>query len=182
TGQVIEKPCQKCRGQGRVRVSAPLQIHVPAGVDTGSQLRVPGKGGAGLRGGAAGDLYVVIRVRESKVFLREDNDLLCEVPVPFAVAAAGGEVDVPTISGKTKIRIPAGTQSDTVLRLKGKGVPSLRGGGRGDLHIRILVETPTGLSKEQLELLKKFNDSLSGKNHRRQQEFAERAKRFLKGE
>ena len=182
TGQVIEKPCQKCRGQGRVRVSAPLQIHIPAGVDTGSQLRVAGKGGAGMRGGTAGDLYVVIRVRESKVFIREDNDLLCEVPVPFAVAAAGGEVDVPTISGKTKIRIPAGTQSDTVLRLKGKGVPSLRGGGRGDLHIRILVETPTGLSKEQLELLKKFNDSLSEKNHRRQQEFAERAKRFLKGE
>jgi len=182
TGQVIEKPCQKCRGQGRVRVTAPLQIHVPAGVDNGSQLRVPGKGGAGMRGGSAGDLYVVIHVRESNVFIREDSDLLCEVPVPFAVAAAGGDVDVPTISGKTKIRIPAGTQSDTVLRLKGKGVPSLRGGNRGDLHIRILVETPTGLSREQLELLKKFNDSLTEKNHRRQQEFAERAKRFLKGE
>ena len=182
SGQIIEKPCKKCHGQGRTQVTSPLQIHIPAGVDTGSQLRVSGKGGAGLRGGSAGDLYVVIRVRASKVFIREDNDLLCEVPVPFAVAAAGGEVDVPTISGKTKIRVPAGTQSDTVLRLKGKGAPSLRGMGRGDLHIRILVETPTGLSKEQLELLEKFNASLTEKNHRRQSEFAERAKNFLKGE
>ena len=182
SGQVIEKPCKKCHGQGRVQVTSPLQIHIPAGVDTGSQLRVSGKGGAGLRGGSAGDLYVVIRVRQSKVFIREDNDLLCEVPVSFAVAAAGGEIDVPTISGKTKIRVPAGTQSDTVLRLKGKGAPSLRGMGRGDLHIRILVETPTGLSKEQLELLEKFNASLTEKNHRKQNEFAERAKNFLKGE
>ena len=108
--------------------------------------------------------------------------VVAKIAVLAAVAAAGGEVDVPTIAGKTKIRIPAGTQSDTVLRLKGKGAPSLRGGGRGDLHIRILVETPTGLNKEQLELLEKFNASLTGKNHRRQQEFAERAKNFLKGE
>ncbi len=182
TGQVIEKPCQKCRGQGRIQISAPLQIHIPAGVDTNSQLRVPGKGGAGLRGGAPGDLYVVIRVRNSDVFIREDNDLLCEVPVPFSVAAMGGEIDVPTISGKTKIRVPAGTQSDTILRLKGKGAPSVRGTGRGDLHIRIIVETPTALSGEQMELLKKFEASLTAKNHRKQSEFAERAKRFLKGE
>ena len=182
TGQVIEKPCTKCRGQGRVQVSSPLQIHIPAGVDTGSQLRVPGKGGAGLRGGAPGDLYVVIRVRESNVFMREGSDLLCEVPVSFATAAVGGEVDVPTISGRTKIRVPAGTQSDTILRLKGKGAPSLRGGGRGDLHIRILVEMPSGLSAEQQELLKKFDASLTDKNRRKQTEFAARAKRFLKGE
>lgn len=182
TGQIIEKPCSKCRGQGRVVKSVPLQIHIPAGVDTGSQLRVPGKGGAGLRGGAPGDLYVVIRVRESNVFMREGSDLLCEVPVSFATAAVGGEVDVPTISGRTKIRVPAGTQSDTILRLKGKGAPSLRGGGRGDLHIRILVETPSGLSAEQQELLKKFDASLTDKNRRKQTEFAARAKRFLKGE
>ncbi len=182
TGQIIEKPCPKCHGKGRVSASAPLQIHIPAGVDTGSQLRVPGKGCAGIRGGQAGDLYVVMRVRESNVFIREDRDLLCEVPVSYAVAAAGGEVDVPTISGKSKIRIPAGTQSGTLLRLKGKGAPSVRGAGRGDLHIRILVETPKDLSKEQLELLEKFNASLTEKNNRRQSEFAERAKQFLKGE
>ena len=179
-GQVIEKPCPKCHGQGRVVKSSPLQIHIPAGVDTDSQLRVPGKGGAGLHGGAAGDLYVVITVRESDVFAREGTDLLCEVPVSFATAAAGGEVAVPTISGKTKIRIPAGTQSGAIMRLKGKGAPSLRGAGRGDLHIRILVETPAALSAEQLELLKKFDASLTDRNRRRQTEFAERAKRFLK--
>lgn len=182
TGQIIEKPCSKCHGQGRVKSTSPLQIHVPAGVDNGSQLRVPGKGSAGLRGGSPGDLYVILRVRSSAVFEREDNDLLCEVPIPFAVAAGGGEINVPTISGKAKIRVPAGTQSGAMLRLKGKGAPSVRGGGRGDLHIRIIVETPTGLSKEQLELLNKFNASLSGKNQRRQEEFAERAKNFLRGE
>jgi molecular chaperone DnaJ len=182
TGEIIEKPCPKCHGQSRVKASSPLSFHIPAGVDNGSQIRISGKGNAGLRGGPAGDLYVIVRVRNSAVFDRDGNDLLCEVPVPFAVAAAGGEIDVPTISGKAKIRVPAGTQSFTVLRLKGKGAPSLRGGARGDLHIRIIVETPTGLSKEQLELLDKFNASLSGKNQRRQEEFAERAKNFLRGE
>ena len=182
TGEIIEKPCPKCHGNGRQKVSAPLQIHIPAGVDNDSQLRVPGKGNAGLRGGQHGNLYVIIHVRPSDVFEREDNDLLCEVPVPFHIAVAGGEVDVPTITGKTTIRVPAGTQSDTILRLKGKGAPSVRGTGRGDLHIRILVETPVGLSKEQLELLEKFNASLSEKNNRRQKEFAERAKQFLKGD
>ena len=182
SGEIIEKPCSACHGQGRVKKSAPLQIHIPAGVDNDSQLRVPGKGNSGLRGGGAGDLYVIIRVRPSNVFERSGTDLLCEIPVSFAVAAAGGEVAVPTIAGKTMIRVPAGTQSDTVLRLKGKGAPSLRGGGRGDLHIRIIVETPANLSKEQLELLEKFNASLSEKNQRKQREFAERAKNFLQGE
>ena len=182
SGEIIEKPWSACHGQGRVKKSAPLQIHIPAGVDNDSQLRVPGKGNSGLRGGGAGDLYVIIRVRPSNVFERSGTDLLCEIPVSFAVAAAGGEVAVPTIAGKTMIRVPAGTQSDTVLRLKGKGAPSLRGGGRGDLHIRIIVETPANLSKEQLELLEKFNASLSEKNQRKQREFAERAKNFLQGE
>ena len=182
TGQIIDKPCSSCHGQGRVKTSAPLQIHIPAGVDNGTQIRVPGKGSSGLRGGGPGDLYVVMRVRPSAVFEREENDLLCEVPIPFAVAAAGGEIDVPTISGKAKIRVPAGTQSYAMLRLKGKGAPSVRGGGRGDLHIRLIVETPSGLSKEQLELLEKFNASLTEKNNRRQKEFAERAKNFLRGE
>ena len=182
TGEIIEKPCPRCNGQSRVKATSPLQFHIPAGVDNGSQIRLSGKGNAGLRGGRAGDLYVIIRVRASNVFEREENDLLCEVPIPFAVAAAGGEIDVPTISGKAKIRVPAGTQSDTLLRLKGKGAPSVRGGARGDLHIRIIVETPAKLSKEQLELLEKFNASLTPENNKRQQEFAKRAKNFLQGE
>lgn len=182
TGEIIEKPCPKCHGQSRVKVTSPLSFHIPAGVDNGSQIRISGKGSAGLRGGPAGDLYVIIRVRNSEVFDREGTDLLCEVPVPFAIAAAGGEIDVPTISGKAKIRVPAGTQSYTVLRLKGKGAPSLRGGARGDLHIRIIVETPVNLSKDQLELLEKFNASLTDKNNKRQKEFSDRAKNFLQGE
>lgn len=182
TGQIIEKPCPKCHGQGRNKVTSPLSIHIPAGMDNNSQLRVPGKGNAGLRGGQAGDVYIITRVRPSKVFEREGTDLLCEVPIPFSVAAIGGEIYVPTISGKTKINVPAGTQSDTVLRLKGKGAPSVRGGGRGDLHIRLIVETPASLSREQRELLEKFNASLNDKNNRLQREFADRAKNFLRGE
>ena len=183
TGQIIEKPCPKCHGQGRVRVSAPQQIHIPAGVDEGSQLRISGKGNAGLRGGSYGNLYVIIRVRPSNVFDREDNDLLCEIPIPFTVAAIGGQVDVPTISGKTTIRIPAGTQSGAMLRLKGKGAPSLRRGiGRGDLHIRVMVEIPVNLSKEQRELLEKFTASLKENNLPRYNNFVKRAGNFLKGE
>lgn len=182
TGEIIEKPCSKCHGQGRVKNTSPLQIHIPAGVDDGSQLRVSGKGNSGLHGGPSGDLYVIIRVRRSQVFEREGADLICEVPVPFAVAAAGGEIDIPTISGKTRITLRPGTQTDTILRVRGKGVPSLRGGSRGDLHVRIIVEIPTGLSKEQLDLLAKFNDSLTPKNQRMQSEFTERAKNFLQGD
>lgn len=182
TGQVIEKPCPQCHGQTRVKTTVPLQIHIPAGMDNGSQLRVPGKGNAGVNGGANGDVYIITRVRPSDVFERDGSDLLCEVPIPFTLAAAGGEVDVPTISGKTKIRVPAGTQSDTVLRLKGKGAPSVRGNGRGDLHIRLIIETPTGLSGEQLKMLEKFNASLTDKNQRMQKNFAEKAKNFLRGE
>ncbi len=182
SGQVIEKPCKKCRGQGRYQVNETFTIHIRPGVDTGSQLRVQGKGGAGLRGGRAGDLYVFIHVRGNEIFARSGDDLMCEVPVPYAMAVLGGVADVPTITGKAKMKIPAGTQSGTVLRLKSKGAPSLRGTGRGDLHVRILVESPAGLSKEQAELLEKFNASLTAKNTPRQTAYSERAKRFLREE
>lgn len=182
TGQIIEKPCPKCHGQGRMKESTVIQFHIPAGVDDGSQIRVSGKGNAGVRGGGNGDVYVVIRVRPSAVFERDETDLLCNVPISSALAALGGEVDVPTISGKTKIKVPAGTQSGDIQRLKGKGAPSLRGGGRGNLHIRFIVETPTSLSKEQQDLLRKFNESLTDKNLRHRKDFLERAKNFLQGE
>ena len=180
TGQIIEKPCRKCGGAGRIEVEKSFQLHIQPGVDTGSRLRVPGKGGAGLRGGKPGDLYVVIHVRANDIFTRNEEDLLCEIPVPYETCVLGGVVEVPTISGKAKMRVPAGTQSGTILRLKGKGVPSLRGGARGDLHIRVLVESPTGLSAEQQELLRKFAASLTEKNHPRIASYRERAKRFLR--
>ena len=180
TGEIIEKPCRKCHGQGRVQEKKTLKLHIQPGVDTGSRLRVAGKGEAGLRGGPPGDLYVVIHVRPSAVFAREAEDLMCEVPIDFATAAAGGVVEVPTISGKAKMRVPAGTQSGSTLRLKGKGVPSLRGAGRGDLLVRVIVETPTHLTKEQEELLNKFNQTLTARNRPRYNAFAERAKNFLR--
>ncbi len=182
SGQIIEKPCHRCHGQGRVREEKKLQIHIQPGVDTGSQLRVAGKGGAGLRGGRPGDLYVFIHVRPSSVFERSGDDLLCEVPIPFATAVAGGVVEVPTISGKAKLRIPAGTQSGAILRMKGKGVPSLRGGARGNLHLRMVVESPVNLNGEQLKLLEAFNASLSSRNNPRQCNYRAGAGRFMRGE
>lgn len=180
TGQVIEKPCRTCHGQGRVRKEKSFSLRIQPGVDTGSQMRVAGKGEDGLRGGPAGDLYVVIHVRPSAVFERTENDLKCEVPIPFSAAVAGGTVEVPSLTGKTKMRVPAGTQSGTILRLKGKGVPSLRGGARGDLHVRVRVESPVGLTPEQLELLEKFNASLTPANLPKRRAFEERARNFLR--
>ena len=180
TGQLIDKPCRKCHGNGRVQIQDSFQIHIRPGVDTGSQLRVAQRGGAGIRGGEPGDLYVVIHMRPSNVFERSGSDLACEMPIPFAVAAAGGVVEVPTITGCAKMKIPAGTQSGTMLRLKGKGAPSLRGTGRGDLHVRVVVETPVGLKSEQLKLLEAFNASLKDDNQPRRRNAISRAGKFMK--
>ena len=183
SGQVIEKPCKKCRGRGQVQVTKQRTVRIPAGVDTGSQLRDSGQGGCGFNGGPAGDLYIFIHVRPSRVFERDGSNLYCEVPVDFAVAAVGGTIEVPTISGKTRLNVPAGTQNGQILRIKGKGAPSLRRGvGRGDLHIRILLETPVNLSGEQKELLEKFAASLKENNTPRYREFVKRAGNFLRGE
>lgn len=180
TGEIIEKPCKKCRGRGRINQRENFKIHINPGIATGNQLRVPGRGGAGMRGGRNGDLYVVISVRPSNVFKRQGDDLICEVPIPLAVAVNGGTVDVPTISGKATIKIPAGTQSGKVLRVKGKGAPSLRGAGRGDLHVVISVEIPAKLNREQQDLLNKLNSTLSAANQPRIREFNQRAARFLR--
>lgn len=183
SGQVIEKPCRQCRGRGQVQAKRQRTIRIPAGVDTGSQLRDSGQGGGGINGGPAGDLYIFIHVRPSAVFERDGNNLYCEVPVSFAVAANGGTVEVPTISGKAKLNIPSGTQTGQILRLKGKGAPSLRRGmGRGDLHIRVIVETPVNLSKEQKELLEKLAETFTENNTPRHKEFVKRAGNFLRGE
>jgi len=181
-GQIIEKPCRKCGGQGRVRTQESFQIHIRPGVNTGSQLRVQGRGSAGLRGGRDGDLYVFIHVKPSKIFERHNDDLVCEVPVPFTVLANGGIINVPTISGCAKMQVPAGTQSGSTLRLKGKGVPSLRGGARGDLHVKVVVETPVKLTKEQQELLDKFNASLTASNQPKSVRFTEAAGNFLRSD
>ena len=182
TGQVIESPCRTCHGQGRVEIKDTFSINVPPGVDTGVKLRVSGRGEAGLRGGPTGDLYVFFQVRSSNVFERSGDNLLCEIPVPFSIMANGGVIEVPTIAGKTKMRIPAGTKSGSTLRLKGKGAPSLRRGMRGDLHVQLVTETPVKLSKEQQELLDKFNASLSAANTPDHEKFLEKAQRFMRAE
>jgi molecular chaperone DnaJ len=155
-GTVIKDPCRSCGGAGVMQTTQSLNIKIPAGVDAGSRLKLRQEGEAGRNGGPSGDLYVVIDVREHAFFTRQGNDIICEVPISFPQAALGAEVDVPTLEGKIKMKIPHGTQAGTVLRLKGKGAPDLRGGGRGDQLVRVLVETPRKLSAKQRELLEEF--------------------------
>ena len=164
TGSVNTHPCPKCSGTGRVGVTKELQVHIPAGVDTGSKLRVAREGEAGTNGGDPGNLYVIIQVLPDPVFTRKERDIICEVPVDFATAALGGIVEVPTLAGKTRLRVPEKTQSGVMLRLKGKGVPALKGGERGDQLVKITVETPTGLNSNQRELLTSFRNSLTAAN------------------
>lgn len=159
-GQVIDKPCDSCYGQGRVRRAKTLQVKVPAGVDTGDRIRLSGEGEAGRNGGPPGDLYVEIAVREHPIFERDGAHLSCEVPVCFTTAALGGEVEVPTLDGHAKIKVPAETQSGRVFRLREKGVRPVRGGATGDLFCRVVIETPVNLSGEQKELLRKFEATL----------------------
>lgn len=158
SGQKIAHPCPDCRGAGKVRKRSSIAVKIPAGIDTGQRLKLSNEGEAGERGGPPGDLYVVINVLEHDLFTREDADVLCDVPVTFIQASLGDEVEVPTLDGKVKVKIPEGTQSHKVLRLKGKGMPYLGSPSRGDQLIRVIVETPTKLSREQRELLKKFQE------------------------
>jgi molecular chaperone DnaJ len=163
-GQMISDPCRSCNGQGVIEEQKTLSVKIPAGVDTGDRIRLGGKGEAGPQGGPPGDLYVQMVVRDHPIFVRDDANLHCEVPISFAQAALGGELEVPTLSGKVKLKIPAETQSSKLFRLRGKGVAPVRGGGVGDLLCRVVLETPVNLSAEQRELLKKFEDSLDGKS------------------
>jgi molecular chaperone DnaJ len=155
-GRVIEKPCKICRGTGRRDHSSNITLRIPAGVDTGARLRSSGNGEAGLRGGPPGDLYVVLHLKAHEIFQRDGDDLLCEVPVSFVQAALGTEVQVPTLSEKATIKIPAGTQPGTMFRLRGKGVKNLQGYGHGDLHVRVNVEVPTHLTHAQKAKLQEF--------------------------
>ncbi len=156
-GRVIVDRCPDCGGAGAKREEAKVEVKVPAGVDTGTRLKLAGEGEpAPVPSGTPGDLYVVLGVREHPIFKREDTEILCEMPISFAQAALGANIDVPTLEGPSKLKIPAGTQSGKVFRLRGKGLPSLQGGGRGDEHVRVVVETPTHMTKEQRELLERF--------------------------
>lgn len=155
-GIVIEDPCPECHGTGKVRASRKIKVKIPPGVDTGSKLRLAGEGEPGTMGGPAGDLYVVIHVKPHKLFVRQGDDLIYEAPISFVQAALGAEIEIPTLDGRARLKIPEGTQPGTRFRIKGKGMPRLRGYGRGDLHVRVDVVVPKKLTEKQKELLRKF--------------------------
>ena len=161
-GTVVSDPCGRCRGAGKVRDRKTLSVKIPPGVDDGDRIRLAGEGESGSRPGASGDLYVEISVRDHPIFERQGRDLGCEVPISFATATLGGEVQVPTLDGAVNLKVPAGTQTGGHFRLRGKGVRSVRGGTVGDLLCRVVVETPVNLTARQRELLGEFDEALKG--------------------
>ena len=167
-GKVISDPCNTCRGQGRTRDSRTISVKVPPGVDTGDRIRLSGEGEAGEFGAPSGDLYVHVIVRKHEIFTREGPDIFCEIPISFAAAALGREIEIPTLDGKVKLRVPAETQSGNLFRLRGKGVRSVRSSARGDLLCRVVVETPVNLNRKQKDVLEQFEESMleDDKRHR----------------
>jgi molecular chaperone DnaJ len=161
-GKIIPDPCTKCHGDGRVEKTKTLSVKIPAGVDTGDRIRLAGEGEAGQFGAPAGDLYVQVHVKEHPIFVRDGNNLYCDVPISFSTAALGGEIDVPTLDGRVKLKIPAETQTEKMFRLRGKGVQSVRGGGVGDLVCKVVVETPVNLSDKQKDLMRQLDESWGG--------------------
>ncbi|MBI5691011.1 MAG: molecular chaperone DnaJ [Verrucomicrobia bacterium] len=178
-GTKIEKACRECRGEGRVPKTTKLNVRIPPGVDTGSRLRSSGNGEAGLSGGQPGDLYIVLTVKEHELFERQGEDLFCEIPIKFTLATLGGTIEVPTLSGKASLKIPAATQSGTTFRLRGKGMPSLRGGNQGDQLVRVHVEVPTSLNSEQRRILEEFARVSGDANEPTSRSFFEKAKKFF---
>lgn len=178
-GQKIDKPCRSCRGSGRRENKSTIKLKIPPGVDTGARLRSTGNGEAGTQGGPAGDLYVVLHVQEHEVFTRDGDDLICEVPITFPQAALGADVDVPTVTGRTKVRIPPATQGGTVFRVKGKGVKNVQGYGTGDLLVRVVVEIPRKLTLQQRAKLEEFADACDESVHPKSAGFFSKAKDFF---
>src|SRR5437773_5229946 len=179
-GQIIEKPCSACAGEGRAENTSRIKLKIPAGIADGSRLRSSGNGEAGIRGGGAGDLYVVIHIKEHPVFQREEDNLYCEVPISFTLASLGGEIAVPTLEGKANLKVPAGTQSGQVFKLRGKGVVNVNARDRGDLLARLLVEVPTRLNGEQRKKLEEFAALCGDENTPLRKSFFDRAKDFFR--
>ena len=179
TGQVIETPCRGCRGRGLVQEKKKVSITIPAGIENGSRIRLTGEGEGGISGAPRGDLYVVLHVLPHDIFERHGDDLYCELPVAFAVAALGGAVEAPTLNGAAKLKVPPGTQSGAVFRLRGMGAPRLGSRSRGDLHVRVLVEVPTNLSPEQRRKLEEFAEACGDEVNPIRTGFLEKARRLF---
>ena len=176
-GKIIKDPCRDCRGTGKVRKTRTIEINIPAGIDDGQTMQLSGQGEPGERGGPSGDLLITVRVRRHEIFERRDNDVYLEMPISFVQAALGATLTVPTLDGVVEYDIPEGTQSGTRFRLRGKGIPFIRGKGRGDQYVTVTVEVPKNLSSKQKELLKEFDED---KNYKQKKSFAEKMKDFLK--
>src|SRR5437016_8131334 len=178
-GHIVEKPCRECDGEGRREKPSRIKLKIPAGIADGSRLRSPRNGEAGIRGGPQGDLYVVVHVQEHKIFQRDEDNLYCEVPIPFSLATLGGEVPVPTLEAKANLKIPAGTQSGQMFKLRGKGVVHVNGREHGDLLVRVMVEVPTRLNDQQRAKLPEFAELCGEENMPLRKSFFERAKEFF---
>jgi molecular chaperone DnaJ len=182
SGRIIPEPCPSCHGAGRVKQHKTLQVKIPAGVDEGDRIRLAGEGEHGVNGGPPGDLFVQIHIKAHSVFQRDHNDLHCEMPVSFATAALGGEIEIPTLDGAAKIKIPAETQSGKVFRLRGKGIRGIRSSGPGDLMCHVVVETPVNLTERQRDLLREFeaiNDKDAGRHNPRAKSWMDKVKDFF---
>ncbi|MGG4491801.1 molecular chaperone DnaJ [Metabacillus idriensis] len=182
TGKMIKHKCSTCGGAGKVQKRKKISVKIPAGVDDGQQLRVSGQGEPGFNGGPSGDLYVVFQVRSHEFFERDGDDIYCEMPLTFAQAALGDEIEVPTLHGKVKLKVPAGTQTGTKFRMKGKGVANVRGYGQGDQHILVRVLTPTNITEKQKELIREFAEISGGRPDEHEESFFDKVKRAFKGE
>jgi molecular chaperone DnaJ len=184
TGKIIRDPCGTCSGAGRVRRQKTLSVKIPAGVDEGDRIRLTGEGEAGVNGGPPGDLYVVVRLKPHQVFQREDSDLHCEMPISFTTAALGGEIEIPTLEGSAKIKIPPETQTGKVFRLRGKGIKGVRSQSYGDLMCHVVVETPVSLTPRQKELLMELeaiNQEEAGRHNPKAKSWFEKVKEFFEG-
>ena len=171
TGRLIHQPCPDCRGTGAVRKRKTIKVNIPAGIDHGQTISLRGQGNAGKNGGPAGDLLITVMVQPHELFHRDGVDVFCEAPITFAQAVLGAELEIPTIDGKVKYSIPEGTQTGTVFRLKGKGIPVLNGRGRGDQYVTVTIETPRNLNKEQKEALRRFSETLGESNYEKRKSF-----------
>ena len=176
-GRIIHQPCKDCHGTGSVRKRKTIQATIPAGIDNGQTISIRGQGHAGVNGGPAGDLLITITVRPHELFRREGTSVLCEAPITFAQAVLGAELEIPTIDGKVKYDLPEGTQSGTTFRLKGKGIPSINGRGRGDQYVTVYIETPRNLNKEQKDALKKFAETMGDNNYEERRKFFKKSKK-----
>lgn len=178
-GKVITNPCEVCKGKGRVRKPVNIEVNVPSGIDDGQTISLRGEGEPGTKGGPSGDLYISIRVKQHAIFQRQGNDVICEIPITFVQAALGTELEVPTLDGKVKYTVPEGTQTGAVFRLKGKGVPFLRGNGRGDQYVKVQVEVPQKLNDKQKSILREFAELSGDEVHEQRKSFFDKMKDVL---